>query len=129
MGVGRPYLLAIESPARRGAFGAGANARQVRSRSRLAHSDAKIYLAAADARQIAAALVLAAEIQDQRGALPVGDPVRRDRGAQRQQFFDDHEARKGTAPAAAIVARQGRSEEHTSELQSPMRPSYAVFCL
>src|SRR3546814_2787290 len=24
---------------------------------------------------------------------------------------------------------EGRSEEHTSELQSPMRISYAVFCL
>src|SRR3546814_4452567 len=33
-------------------------------------------------------------------------------------------ARKGTAPGA-----QGRSEEHTSELQSLMRISYAVFCL
>src|SRR3546814_2012409 len=30
-----------------------------------------------------------------------------------------------TGPAAAI----GRSEEHTSELQSLMRLSYAVFCL
>src|SRR3546814_958855 len=27
------------------------------------------------------------------------------------------------------TARQGRSEEHTSELQSLMRISYAVFCL
>src|SRR3546814_10093610 len=27
------------------------------------------------------------------------------------------------------AARQGRSEEHTSELQSLMRISYAVFCL
>src|SRR3546814_7678633 len=27
------------------------------------------------------------------------------------------------------VARAGRSEEHTSELQSLMRISYAVFCL
>src|SRR3546814_6679311 len=27
------------------------------------------------------------------------------------------------------VRRQGRSEEHTSELQSLMRISYAVFCL
>src|SRR3546814_5492006 len=27
------------------------------------------------------------------------------------------------------VARSGRSEEHTSELQSLMRISYAVFCL
>src|SRR3546814_9196777 len=33
--------------------------------------------------------------------------------------------------AAAAVARDGgrRSEEHTSELQSLMRNSYAVFCL
>src|SRR3546814_9241650 len=28
-----------------------------------------------------------------------------------------------------LVARQPRSEEHTSELQSLMRISYAVFCL
>src|SRR3546814_10254459 len=35
-------------------------------------------------------------------------------------------------PAAAIAATQlsaARSEEHTSELQSLMRISYAVFCL
>src|SRR3546814_1812915 len=30
---------------------------------------------------------------------------------------------------AALSGRQGRSEEHTSELQSLMRISYAVFCL
>src|SRR3546814_8974971 len=30
---------------------------------------------------------------------------------------------------AAAAARTGRSEEHTSELQSLMRISYAVFCL
>src|SRR3546814_3328203 len=29
----------------------------------------------------------------------------------------------------AVGARRGRSEEHTSELQSLMRISYAVFCL
>src|SRR3546814_1607821 len=28
-----------------------------------------------------------------------------------------------------LLCRQGRSEEHTSELQSLMRISYAVFCL
>src|SRR3546814_9405357 len=38
------------------------------------------------------------------------------------------------APAPAVHApaagrRQARSEEHTSELQSLMRTSYAVFCL
>src|SRR3546814_4622788 len=31
--------------------------------------------------------------------------------------------------AAELRAAQGRSEEHTSELQSLMRNSYAVFCL
>src|SRR3546814_6218426 len=31
--------------------------------------------------------------------------------------------------ARAIGAEQSRSEEHTSELQSLMRISYAVFCL
>src|SRR3546814_10465126 len=32
-------------------------------------------------------------------------------------------------PAKAVLARLVRSEEHTSELQSLMRISYAVFCL
>src|SRR3546814_4729078 len=32
-------------------------------------------------------------------------------------------------PAAAAANRIDRSEEHTSELQSLMRISYAVFCL
>src|SRR3546814_2053933 len=36
----------------------------------------------------------------------------------------------GHLPPAAAAAPQGqRSEEHTSELQSLMRISYAVFCL
>src|SRR3546814_5245446 len=32
-------------------------------------------------------------------------------------------------PARRLLAGCGRSEEHTSELQSLMRISYAVFCL
>src|SRR3546814_6527014 len=35
----------------------------------------------------------------------------------------------GTPKAGREAARKGRSEEHTSELQSLMRISYAVFCL
>src|SRR3546814_2988244 len=35
----------------------------------------------------------------------------------------------GRASAAALTALAARSEEHTSELQSLMRISYAVFCL
>src|SRR3546814_7731372 len=34
-----------------------------------------------------------------------------------------------TLPDALFVIDVGRSEEHTSELQSLMRISYAVFCL
>src|SRR3546814_6290951 len=38
--------------------------------------------------------------------------------------------RRGTAPRSRNDRRwPDRSEEHTSELQSPMRISYAVFCL
>src|SRR3546814_2593587 len=37
--------------------------------------------------------------------------------------------RKTTQSTSGSVARGGRSEEHTSELQSLMRISYAVFCL
>src|SRR3546814_3739167 len=35
----------------------------------------------------------------------------------------------GAAPAIERTAADSRSEEHTSELQSLMRISYAVFCL
>src|SRR3546814_5372156 len=38
-------------------------------------------------------------------------------------------SRLGEGLDAAIVLAQDRSEEHTSELQSLMRISYAVFCL
>src|SRR3546814_7532397 len=37
--------------------------------------------------------------------------------------------RHGAAPVLHARKRMGRSEEHTSELQSLMRSSYAVFCL
>src|SRR3546814_13620464 len=44
---------------------------------------------------------------------------------------DDREAAKPAQGGAnrRIFSRQVRSEEHTSELQSLMRISYAVFCL
>src|SRR3546814_8297578 len=38
-------------------------------------------------------------------------------------------AREGARVTLADVNEAGRSEEHTSELQSLMRISYAVFCL
>src|SRR3546814_1504263 len=45
----------------------------------------------------------------------------------RYQYAPDHQAH-GNMPALPCSA-ENRSEEHTSELQSLMRISYAVFCL
>src|SRR3546814_10753508 len=50
-------------------------------------------------------------------------------GKPRNQY-EDVEERKGHGDAPGSHAcYPGRSEEHTSELQSLMRHSYAVFCL
>src|SRR3546814_6217442 len=46
---------------------------------------------------------------------------------QRGNYSD--RARRQRRGVAAAVDRRRRSEEHTSELQSLMRISYAVFCL
>src|SRR3546814_3055414 len=51
------------------------------------------------------------------------DHIERHLVALRQRFTDEHAARRG------LGALHLRSEEHTSELQSLMRISYAVFCL
>src|SRR3546814_5859691 len=52
---------------------------------------------------------------------------------QRRQRLRQGAEAAGRGRAAGILARTGeacrRSEEHTSELQSLMRISYAVFCL
>src|SRR3546814_3641843 len=41
----------------------------------------------------------------------------------------DNDAAAATVVATTATAGENRSEEHTSELQSLMRISYAVFCL
>src|SRR3546814_1397195 len=50
--------------------------------------------------------------------------LRRSRGCSPSQA-----ARAAFIRARPVMAREARSEEHTSELQSLMRISYAVFCL
>src|SRR3546814_1581794 len=51
-------------------------------------------------------------------------------GATLTYTFDvQQEERTGIASLLRRLADEGRSEEHTSELQSLMRISYAVFCL
>src|SRR3546814_6947698 len=44
-------------------------------------------------------------------------------------FIADPGLEYSTLPPASKIDDKGRSEEHTSELQSLMRISYAVFCL
>src|SRR3546814_7724884 len=53
-------------------------------------------------------------------------PTERGRGQRHQGSFGGHEVGRHQPHA---LARRVRSEEHTSELQSLMRISYAVFCL
>src|SRR3546814_10040820 len=43
--------------------------------------------------------------------------------------YDGLAIRSATKVTADVLAAATRSEEHTSELQSLMRTSYAVFCL
>src|SRR3546814_7384365 len=55
------------------------------------------------------------------------DPIRQ--GDERQRLFVRKRLRHAAEYAAAAAQTNRRSEEHTSELQSLMRISYAVFCL
>src|SRR3546814_9230357 len=64
--------------------------------------------------------------------LHVGPQLRWPRTEQIDRTIHDraaHTARIGHRIVALRITGAGRSEEHTSELQSLMRISYAVFCL
>src|SRR3546814_7553713 len=52
-----------------------------------------------------------------------------DRQRALQAAFDAYSQYAGSSEGRALYDELGRSEEHTSELQSLMRISYAVFCL
>src|SRR3546814_5797563 len=58
---------------------------------------------------------------------PAGPSARRVRGRGGRRCVVPR--RRGRGRRAAADGERGRSEEHTSELQSLMRISYAVFCL
>src|SRR3546814_2137377 len=45
------------------------------------------------------------------------------------QYRSEHESMVERLASRQVQTSWGRSEEHTSELQSLMRSSYAVFCL
>src|SRR3546814_7110204 len=63
-------------------------------------------------------------VQHERHELPWPDPIDQNADAHR------HENDQGNIVHMQLKAQEmNRSEEHTSELQSLMRISYAVFCL
>src|SRR3546814_6078690 len=72
---------------------------------------------ASDAETLAGALLVIAETRD---------AGKREAWAKRGTAFFQSKERKS---AGRTDRSAGRSEEHTSELQSLMRISYAVFCL
>src|SRR3546814_5459268 len=64
-----------------------------------------------------------------RHALRFGAYEIMDKPAQREAFIDGELAANFREHVRDLIATESRSEEHTSELQSLMRISYAVFCL
>src|SRR3546814_1266110 len=67
--------------------------------------------------------------RDQFGAHALGDMHRLGGGAGAADEHSGRPAGGGKRQGGARGQRETRSEEHTSELQSLMRISYAVFCL
>ncbi len=112
-----PYLLAIDPPAVGRFARGGAHRGEIGSRAGFGQADAGVKLAARDTRQIAFTLRLAAIAQDQRSGLPVGDPVRPDGRARREQFLD-HDIAFERMPVAAAIARRQR---HTDIAGLPQR--------
>src|SRR3546814_10314896 len=79
-------------------------------------------------------IVLAAERSTDRQRVRLGEPSERIRGrGVPAAAADDHQwapgGREKLAEPRQVGRARMRSEEHTSELQSLMRISYAVFCL
>src|SRR3546814_3452151 len=62
-------------------------------------------------------------------AEPTGLPILFEGALDEEDHRDLHFGEIGLADGAPVTSGLYRSEEHTSELQSLMRNSYAVFCL
>src|SRR5690606_32953101 len=103
-------LPAGDAPAALDLAAAGPDRDEVGAGIGLAHADAEEDLATGDARQEALLLRLGADAQDERTALPVGDPVGGDGGARDQQFLGDDVALEAAPLVAAILARPGHAD-------------------
>ncbi len=135
MCAGGPDLLAVDAPAFGGLARRGPHRCEVGPRAGFGQADAGVELAFRDARQIALALLFAAVTQDQRAGLTVGDPVRANGGARRQQFLDHDITFERMAVAAAIARRQRhpdiargteRAAETGVETHPAIRPRHQI---
>src|SRR3546814_1546040 len=75
--------------------------------------------------------LLVASRNEHQGAVELRHVLEEKRDVHRPRLRHQIVARPGAVVLMPLpdVAVEGRSEEHTSELQSIMRTSYAVFCL
>src|SRR5690606_17691166 len=105
-----PDFAAVKYPAIVVFYRPRADAGQIGSRVGFAHANTKEGLGPADFWQIEFALCLAAITQDQRAALPVGNPVCRYRRTGAQQFFRNDEAGEIALVCAAVLLRQGKAQ-------------------
>src|SRR5690606_30077282 len=105
-----PDLPPVDLPPAVDLGGGRAERGEIGARVGLAHADAEIAFAAHDTRQDGLALFLRAEPEQQRAALPVGDPVERHGRAGRKQFLGDDVAIQRGPLVAAILLRPGHAE-------------------
>src|SRR5438093_12463655 len=87
-----------------------ADGSEVGARVRLAHADGEGQLAARDPRQEALALLLGAEAQQERTALPVGDPMRGDGSPGRQHLLEHHVPLQGRALVPPVLLRPRQAD-------------------
>ena len=110
MGARGPDLGAVDPEAARHRLGTGADRGKVGARVGLAHADREEALAGGDARQDRLALLLAAEAQQQRAGLAVGDPVGAGGRAVAQQLLGDDVALEEALLRAAILLGPGDAD-------------------
>ena len=84
---------------------------QIRAGAVFAHADRRVEPARRDARQQPLALFFVAVSQQPGSDLPIGDPVRRDRRADGEQFLGHHVAVQMAQPVAAVLLRDDQPDE------------------
>src|SRR3546814_11391080 len=103
-----PDFLAVDAPTFRRFARRRPHGREVRTVAGFGQADAGVEFTLRNAGQITLALLLAAIAQDQRPGLAIGDPMRADGCARREQFLDHDIAFERVAIAAAVARSEAR---------------------